>query len=370
MSATLDLALPLIKQFEGCRLSAYRCPAGIPTIGWGRTQGVRMGDTCTQQQADDWLEAEAQDIITVLTGTIPYWGEMKPTQQAALVSFAYNLGSHFYGALDFASISKRLAAKDWAGVPDALLLYRNPGTAFEEGLKRRRIAEGQLWASTAPIAAKPQRLVITATRDTYLKKSTAQSSSLPDTQKKAVRAGDSYRVVWWKEAPADRSHIQVSLDYQAGNWFLYSADWAPWAVGASVAGSTSYKNFDAAVSRYFTWGEVWQWDTRRITDSPTILARIRQHALHLDALREAWGSGLIVTSWYRDPATNAAVGGVANSQHLTGGAADLYPSNGQLKAFEDYCVAHWEYGGIGKGVSSGKGFVHLDDRGQRVIWLY
>ena len=82
---------------------------------------------------------------------------MADHQQCALISFAYNLGSSFYAAKGFETISKRLREKDWAGVPDALLLYRNSGTNVEAGLKRRRIAEGDLWGrerqTTGPIEA-------------------------------------------------------------------------------------------------------------------------------------------------------------------------------------------------------------------------
>jgi hypothetical protein len=82
---------------------------------------------------------------------------MTDAQKCALISFAYNLGSGFYGAKGFETISKRLREKDWAGVPDALLLYRNPGTNVEAGLKRRRIAEGDPWGrerqTTGPISA-------------------------------------------------------------------------------------------------------------------------------------------------------------------------------------------------------------------------
>ena len=370
VSATLDLALPLIKQFEGCRLSAYRCPAGIPTIGWGKTAGVAMGDTCTQEQADNWLDEEIGAIQRYLATSIPHWTEMLPTHRAALTSFAYNVGRFFYGAEGFETITRVLRERKWAEVPTVLLLYRNPGSSFEEGLKRRRIAEAAMW-NNQPVSPKPEPITIKAIRDTYLKKSHLQASALPDDQKKAIRAGQSLRVVWWKESPASRSHIQISLDFEAGNWLVYAPDWTPWATPAPTqSSSTHHHDMSASVSRYFTWGEVWQWDQRRITDDTRILMNIRQHALHLDGLREAWGSPLIVTSWYRDPVTNAAVGGVSNSQHLTGGAADLYPSNGEAQSFEAFCVAHWEFGGIGKGVSSGKGFVHLDSRGQKVVWLY
>ena len=51
--------LALIKQYEGCRLAAYRCAAGVWTIGYGHTAGVHSGMTITQAQADVYLQ---QDI--------------------------------------------------------------------------------------------------------------------------------------------------------------------------------------------------------------------------------------------------------------------------------------------------------------------
>ena len=44
--------LDIVKEAEGLRLSAYLCPAGIPTIGYGHTKGVKLGDTCTKEQAE------------------------------------------------------------------------------------------------------------------------------------------------------------------------------------------------------------------------------------------------------------------------------------------------------------------------------
>ena len=72
---------------------------------------------------------------------------MNSNQRGALLSFAYNLGANFYGGENFNTISLVLRNKEWAKVPDALYLYRNPGTAVEAGLARRRIAEGNLWES-------------------------------------------------------------------------------------------------------------------------------------------------------------------------------------------------------------------------------
>lgn len=142
--------LEIIKEFEGYNSIAYRCPAGIPTIGYGTTvysngSKVKYGDTITKEKAEyELLDYINKRIIPQLE-KIPHWDEMNYNQKSALISFAYNLGEHFYGNPNFKSISKVLREKNWNIVPETLLLYRNPGSQFEEGLRRRRIAEGNLW---------------------------------------------------------------------------------------------------------------------------------------------------------------------------------------------------------------------------------
>jgi len=76
---------------------------------------------------------------------IPHWSEMSDGKRGALLSFAYNLGAGFYGGDNFNTITKRLKNKEWDLVPDALYLYRNPGSNVEAGLARRRKAEGEAW---------------------------------------------------------------------------------------------------------------------------------------------------------------------------------------------------------------------------------
>lgn len=163
--ADLAAALKLIKDFEGCHLDAYPDPlsGGAPwTIGYGTTRysdgrAVSKGDRINAIEADMLLRQEVDRIAAKLRTTIPFWVEMTDAQKCALISFAYNLGAGFYGTKGFETISARLRDKNWAGVPDALLLYRNPGTNVEAGLKRRRIAEGDLWGrerqTTGPISA-------------------------------------------------------------------------------------------------------------------------------------------------------------------------------------------------------------------------
>jgi lysozyme len=81
---------------------------------------------------------------------IPHWGEMNDNQRGALLSFAYNLGAGFYGGSGFNTITNNLREKNWEEIPKTLELYRNPGSKVEEGLLRRRKAEGALWKSGLP----------------------------------------------------------------------------------------------------------------------------------------------------------------------------------------------------------------------------
>jgi len=150
---TLKAGIDLIKKFEGCHLKAYPDPlsGGLPiTIGWGSTRKkngtpFKLGDVITQKEADELLIAQCESQFLPSLSKIPHWNEMNENQKGALLSFAYNLGANFYGSSNFNTITKVLKNKEWSKVPDALYLYRNPGSNVEAGLARRRKAEGDLW---------------------------------------------------------------------------------------------------------------------------------------------------------------------------------------------------------------------------------
>lgn len=153
------VALPLVKEFEGCQLNAYPDPetGGDPwTIGWGSTrhangQPVRQGDTITQAQADALLVSRLEHDNQALASRITGWGQLNVNERAALLSFTYNCGTGWYGSNGFATLTGCLQrglqsdASELAKVPAALMLYVNPGGPSEAGLRRRRKAEGALW---------------------------------------------------------------------------------------------------------------------------------------------------------------------------------------------------------------------------------
>jgi lysozyme len=147
--------ISLIKEFENIELVAYPDPKtkGKPyTVGWGSTRKkdgtpFKLGERITQKEADELFDYQIQNEFLPQLRKIPYWEEMNVNQRGALLCFAYNLGADFYGSPDFNTITRVLKNKEWSKVPEALKLYRNPGTDVEAGLLRRRIAEGKLWMS-------------------------------------------------------------------------------------------------------------------------------------------------------------------------------------------------------------------------------
>lgn len=79
---------------------------------------------------------------------------------------------------------------------------------------------------------------------------------------------------------------------------------------------------------------------KSICNSPSwqIVDNLKELALFLDGLREDWGSGINVSSGFRNKALNKAVGGVESSCHQYGWAADLQPANGKMKEFKEFVV--------------------------------
>lgn len=149
--------LALIRRFEGFRAGAYRCPAGVWTIGYGHTSQagppkVRPGMTMSEAEARRVLAADvdlfARDVRAALTRDVP------PHQFSALVSFAFNVGS---GAFRRSSVLAAVNAGDFAAVPERLSRWVKADGRTLEGLVRRRRAEGELFACAGRPGVKPPR---------------------------------------------------------------------------------------------------------------------------------------------------------------------------------------------------------------------
>lgn len=143
--AWLAPSLKIIREFEGCSLEAYKCPAGVPTIGWGTTRlknaPVRMGDKISQEMADELLQDEVENLFGPgVLQLVPLAKTWKSNQLAALISFAYNVG---LGAFEESTLRKRLLAGEdpCTVVKQELPRWVHAGEAVLAGLERRRNAE-------------------------------------------------------------------------------------------------------------------------------------------------------------------------------------------------------------------------------------
>lgn len=245
----LTAALKLIKQFEGCHLEAYPDPAtgAEPwTIGFGTTRyqdgrPVLRGDKINAIEADTLLRTDVDRIVAKLRQTIPYWGEMADHQQCALVSFAYNLGSGFYGAVGFETISSRLRDREWAKVPDAMLLYRNPGSNVEAGLKRRRIAEGDLWSNRKLVQELPYKVKATDPFGTKLSAHfTLGEFALGDPARRFVQQ---YQVDTAAELAAFLERVRTAF---GGKRITITSGYRPAAINRAVGGASGSEHlYDA-----------------------------------------------------------------------------------------------------------------------------
>ena len=134
-----NAGLELIKKFEGCRLVAYRCAAGVWTIGYGHTQGVKQGQTCTQKQAEKWLKEDCQKFADFVDNPsyVPVTSQLNDNQRDALISFAYNCGQN--------NLKTLCSGRDITAIGNAIPKYNKAGGRVLQGLVERRQAEQALF---------------------------------------------------------------------------------------------------------------------------------------------------------------------------------------------------------------------------------
>jgi len=142
----MNILLWLIKQFEGCKLLAYLCPAGVWTIGWGSTgNDVKKGVVWTQEQADRRLFADASYFWMASLKISPILA-LHPEVHNAIADFCYNLGVTRYKS---STLRKRVDAEDWDGAQEEIVKWVYGGGKKLRGLVLRREAEAAVIARYA-----------------------------------------------------------------------------------------------------------------------------------------------------------------------------------------------------------------------------
>lgn len=138
-AGAIAAAVAIIAPWEGVELRAYRDIVGVPTICYGETRGVEMGDTATLAECQTMLAQGVREFATAISPCLP--AVLPDKTRAAFISAAYNIGS---GAFCKSSMSRRALAGDLRGACDALLLWNKAGGRVIKGLTNRRNAERTL----------------------------------------------------------------------------------------------------------------------------------------------------------------------------------------------------------------------------------
>lgn len=137
-----ERAYSLIRQFEGLRLTAYRCPAGVWTIGYGHTSRVMLGMTVTLEQAEEFLRQDIEVVENIVNSEC---SDLRQCQFDALVSFVFNVG---VGNFRKSTLLKKVKANpDDNSIMDEFLRWVYAKGIVQPGLQKRRLAEMKLYFS-------------------------------------------------------------------------------------------------------------------------------------------------------------------------------------------------------------------------------
>jgi lysozyme len=138
---TVEILTRLIKEFEGYKLDAYKCPAGIWTIGYGQTKGIKQGMKWTQQEVDDNLLETCIVAIDEAIKASPILLLEDINKQAAIADFVYNLGITNYNR---SKLKLRINQKNWTSAVTEIKKWNKAGGDVLAGLVRRRQCEADL----------------------------------------------------------------------------------------------------------------------------------------------------------------------------------------------------------------------------------
>jgi GH24 family phage-related lysozyme (muramidase) len=142
---TNDIGIRLIKSFEGCKLTAYQCPAKKCTIGYGHTgkvdgTAITKGMRVTEAKAIELLKVDLISFEKSVNNLVKV--KLTENQFAALVSFTYNVGA---GNLKRSTLLRKLNAGDYIGAATEFVKWNKAGGIVLTGLTRRRKEEQALF---------------------------------------------------------------------------------------------------------------------------------------------------------------------------------------------------------------------------------
>lgn len=139
-----EKAIDLIKKYEGFSARPYKCPAGVLTIGYGRTIDVRPYEITTEEAETIWLDKYVKTIADQILAIVKV--ELSNNQICALIDFVYNLG---IGNFKSSTLLKKINQGDFSAAANEFLKWNKAGGIVLKGLENRRIAERMLFLDIA-----------------------------------------------------------------------------------------------------------------------------------------------------------------------------------------------------------------------------
>ncbi len=130
----------LIKTFEGFRKNSYLCPANVWTIGYGTTDNVKQGDTCSEHDAEQYLIRDVKRFADAINENVKV--PLTQNQFDSLCCFVYNVG---IGAFKKSTLLTKLNAKDYKGASEQFARWNKAGGKELPGLTKRRESERALF---------------------------------------------------------------------------------------------------------------------------------------------------------------------------------------------------------------------------------
>ena len=169
-------SLDLIKRWEGCKLKAYKCSAGVWTVGYGFTTSagfIEVGpDTkITQAEADWYFEKTIEKFLAEITPAIT--APINENELGAFTSLAYNIGPTMFRK---SSALRHFNSGNKDRVPTSIRMWRKAGGKVVKGLINRREAEVDLFL-TPVMAGKPTTARTSATQSKTVQASVVQGAS-------------------------------------------------------------------------------------------------------------------------------------------------------------------------------------------------
>lgn len=139
-----EKAIDLIKKYEGFSARPYKCPAGVLTIGYGRTIDVRPYEITTEEAETIWLDKYVKTIADQILALVNV--ELSNNQICALIDFVYNLG---IGNFKSSTLLRKINQGDFSAAANEFLKWNKASGIVLKGLENRRIAERMLFLDIA-----------------------------------------------------------------------------------------------------------------------------------------------------------------------------------------------------------------------------